>query len=93
MTFPQVFCLFLYAVNNPDKHAGIIQTIGKRYSMFVYIIHPIVWHLMEFVYDACSLSQNTLALYLMPLIVVSLTLLISHIIYYAKNSSYLSIHR
>ena len=93
VTFPQVFCLFLYAVNNPDKHAGIIQTIGKRYSMFVYIIHPIVWHSMEYVYDGCSLSQNKIALYLMPLIVVSLTLLISHIIYYAKNSSYLSIHR
>lgn len=93
MTFPQVFCLFLYAVNNPDKHAGIIQTIGKRYSMFVYIIHPIVWHSMEYVYDSCALSQNTLALYIMPLIVVSLTLLVSHNIYYAKNSSYLSIHR
>ena len=93
LTFPQVFCLFLYAVNNPDRHAGIIQTIGKRYSMFVYIIHPIVWHSMEYVYDGCSLSQNKLALYLMPLIVVSLALLVSHIIYYAKNSSYLSIHR
>ena len=93
VTFPQVFCLFLYAVNNPDKHAGIIQTIGKRYSMFVYIIHPIIWHSMEYVYDGYNLLQNNLALYLMPLIVVSLTLLVSHIIYYAQNSSHLSIHR
>ena len=92
MTFPQVFCLFLYAVNNPDRHAGIIQTIGKRYSMFVYIIHPIVWHTMEHVYEVCGVSSNVIALYVLPLIVVSITLLISHIIYYAKNSTHIPVH-
>jgi surface polysaccharide O-acyltransferase-like enzyme len=92
-TFPQVFCLFIFAVNNPNKNAGLVQIIGKRYSMFVYIIHPIVWHSMEYIYEAYGIASNLIALYVMPLIVVSITLLISHIIYYAKNSSYLSIHR
>ena len=93
LTFPQVFCLFLYAVNNPEKHAGFVQIIGKRYSMFVYIIHPIVWHSMEHFYNNQHLTQNRAALYLMPLIVVTLTLSVSHLIYYAKNSPYLSLHR
>lgn len=29
VTIPQVFCLFLYAVNNSQKHRGYIQEIGK----------------------------------------------------------------
>ena len=92
VTFPQVFCLFLYAVNNPDKHAGVLQIIGKRYSMFVYIIHPIVWHTMEHIYEVCGVTSNIIALYVLPLIVVSITLLISHIIYYAKNSTHIPVH-
>ncbi|ADL26314.1 acyltransferase family protein [Fibrobacter succinogenes subsp. succinogenes S85] len=92
VTFPQVFCLFLYAVNNPNKHAGVLQIIGKRYSMFVYIIHPIVWHTMEHVYELCGVASNVVALYVLPLIVVFITLLISHIIYYAKNSTHIPVH-
>ena len=92
VTFPQVLCLFLYAVNNPNKHAGVLQTIGKRYSMFVYIIHPIVWYTMEYVYGTYGIASNIIALYILPLIVVSTTLLVSHIIYYAKNSTHIPIH-
>ncbi|WP_407444721.1 acyltransferase [Fibrobacter sp.] len=92
VTFPQVFCLFLLAINNPQKHAGLMQIIGLRYSMFVYIIHPIVWHTMEFVYEHCGIAENMLAQYLMPIFVLFLTLLFSHIIYHAKNSSHISLH-
>ncbi|WP_407401162.1 acyltransferase [Sodaliphilus sp.] len=81
VTMPQVFCLFLYAVNNPTLHRGTIQEIGKRYSMFVYIIHPAVWHGLEFIYAKVELSGNMLAQYAMPIIVVILTLIASHIVY------------
>lgn len=84
VTIPQVFCLFLYAVNNPTLHKGVIQEIGKRYSMFVYIIHPVVWHGLEFVYAKVGLSENMPALYAMPIIVVILTLIASHIVYMAN---------
>ena len=47
MTFPQVFALFIYAVKYPDKHRGVIQEIGKRYSMWVYILHPFVFRSMD----------------------------------------------
>lgn len=90
VTIPQVFSLFLYAVNNPEKHKGIIQEVGKRYSMFVYIIHPAVWHGLEMVYEKIGLSENMLALYLMPIIVVVLTLFASHIVYVCNNRMKLS---
>lgn len=81
VTIPQVFCLFLYAVNNPTKHQGVIQEIGKRYSMFVYIIHPVVWHSLEMVYGKLGIAENLPALYIMPILVVVLTLLVSHLVY------------
>lgn len=90
VTIPQVFCLFLYAVNNPSKHKGCIQEVGKRYSMFVYIIHPAIWHSLEMVYAKVGLSDNMPALYLMPILVVILTLVISHIVYVFHNRTKLS---
>lgn len=90
VTIPQVFCLFLYAVNNPTKHKGAIQEIGKRYSMFVYIIHPAIWHSLEMVYGKVGLSDNLPALYLMPIFVVLLTLFVSHLVYTLNNRLKLS---
>ena len=81
VTIPQVFSMFLYAVYNPTLHKGTIQEIGKRYSMFVYIIHPAVWHGLELVYAKFGFSENMPALYAMPIIVVILTLIASHIVY------------
>lgn len=81
VSIPQVFCLFLYAVNNPTKHEGTLQVIGKRYSMFVYIIHPAVWHTLEFVYSRIGIENNMPALYVMPILVVIITLMCSHFVY------------
>lgn len=81
VTIPQVFALFLYAINNPQKHKGFIQEIGRRYSMYVYILHPFVWHTLEYLYEYYNIITNTVALYLMPLIVLVISLLLSHIVY------------
>lgn len=81
VTIPQVFCMFLYAVNNPTLYKGAIQEIGKRYSMFVYIIHPAVWHGLESFYAKMGFSEYMPALYALPIIVVILTLVVSHIVY------------
>ncbi len=81
VTIPQVFCLFLYAINNPSVHKGILQEIGKRYSMYVYILHPFVWHVLEYIYGYYNLQSNTAALYVMPILVLSISLLLSHIVY------------
>lgn len=84
VTIPQVFCLFLYAINNPQEHKGIIQEIGKRYSMYIYILHPFVWHSLEYVYKYYGLSSNTPALYAMPILVLLISLLFSHWVYIAN---------
>lgn len=81
VTIPQVFCLFLYAVNNPQQHKGVFQEIGKRYSMYVYILHPFVWHVLEYIYEYYHLQTKTPALYAMPVLVLSISLLLSHIVY------------
>ena len=84
-TIPQVSCLFIYAVCNPKYHKGLIQEIGKRYSMYIYILHPFVWHSLEYIYGYYNIQTNVLALYIMPLLVLFLSLLISHIVYACNN--------
>ena len=90
VTIPQVFCLFLYAVNNPLRHAGLLQLIGQRYSMFVYILHPAVWHGLEGVYSRLGISENMAALYAMPVAVVLLTLGASHLVYVIQQKRKIS---
>ena len=60
MTIPQVFALFIYAVEYPDRHRGLIQEIGKRYSMWVYILHPFVFMSMDKIYHHWSIDALTL---------------------------------
>lgn len=76
-TYPLVICLFIYAINNEEKHEGIVQRIGKNYSMYVYILHIFFWHELDRVLEAMQLNENSIALWLRPLIVLGLTLLAS----------------
>lgn len=84
-TFIQVIALFIYGINNSEKHRGKLQIIGKRYSMFVYILHPFVWHTLEIVYEKIGIAENIAAMYLMPIIVVILSLLLSWVCYYSNQ--------
>lgn len=74
---PQVVSLFLYGINNPTRHEGMLQKLGKTCSIFVYILHPFVWHSLERVYSAMHIENNTIALYMMPLLVLGITILLS----------------
>lgn len=76
-SLPQVMCLFIYAINNPQKHKGRLQTIGKDCSMLVYVLHPFAWHSMERVYYCVGINDNPFALYVLPLIVVLLSILLA----------------
>lgn len=85
-SFPQVLALFLLAVNNPGAYQGsVLQKIGTKYSMFIYILHLFVWHTMEYVYDFLGLSDNIVAQYAMPIVVIILTILLSMLCYHAQN--------
>ena len=76
-TLPQVFTLFLYAVKNPERHAGLMQRIGRDCSMLVYILHIFVWEAIAKVYGAIGMNDNLLALYLLPIIVVIVSILMA----------------
>lgn len=80
-SIPQVIAIFLYAINNPNKGEGTIQRLGKTCSMFVYILHPFVWHSLERVYSAIRVDNSMVALYLMPIFVLGITMLLSIVCY------------
>lgn len=73
-TLPQVSALFLYAVKNPELHAGFIQRIGRDCSMLVYILHMFVWEIIARTYEIMSIS-NSIAQYLLPIFVVFVSIL------------------
>ena len=76
-SIPQVFALFVYAVKNPESHAGFIQKLGKECSMLVYILHPAVWHSLDGVYSIFGIGDSLLALYLKPIFVVGISVLLA----------------
>ena len=85
MTLPQVFALFIYAVEYPDRHKGLIQEIGKRYSMWVYILHPFVFRAMDKVFRHLSVDTMALIQWSRPIATVIITLALSAICYSFLN--------
>lgn len=81
LTLPQVFALFIYAVKYPDRHRGIVQEIGKRYSMWVYILHPFVFMSMDKLLHHWSVDTMTLVQWSRPVVTVIITLVLSAICY------------
>lgn len=77
VTIPQVFALFVYGVKNPQRHGGIVQRLGRDCSMLVYILHPAVWHSLEEIYNEFEWNDNMPALYMMPILVLGLSVLFS----------------
>jgi hypothetical protein len=86
VTFPQVISLFLLCVNNPERFSEKkLTSMGLKYSMFVYILHPAVWHTLEFLYRRIGISEVVAAQYIMPILCVIGTLIVSAIVYKLKN--------
>ena len=85
MTLPQVFALFIYAVKYPDRHKGLIQEIGKRYSMWVYILHPFVFRSMDKVFHHWSIDTVALVQWSRPIATVIITLALSAVCYFILN--------
>ncbi|MBR1631193.1 MAG: acyltransferase family protein [Paludibacteraceae bacterium] len=77
VTIPQVFALFMYGVKNPTRHEGVIQRLGRDCSMMVYILHPAVLLSLGGVYSRFGLSDNLPALYMMPILVLGISIVLS----------------
>lgn len=83
-SIPQVILLFLYGINNPNKFNGIIQKLGKNLSLFIYILHPFIWHGYEYIYRYLKIDNNAIMNYLMPIVVLGTTIIGSLIVYFVK---------
>ena len=81
MTLPQVFALFIYAIKYPDRHNGVIQGFGKRYSMWVYILHPFVFRSLDKIFHHWSVDTLALVQWSRPIATVIITFLLSAICY------------
>lgn len=81
MTFPQVFAMFVYAVKFPDRHEGVIQEIGRRYSMWVYILHPFVYKSMDKFLHHYSVDTVAIIQWSRPIVTVVVTLALSALCY------------
>lgn len=76
-TLPQVTALFLYSVKNPELHAGFLQRIGRNCSMMVYILHMFVWDIVAKIYYIIGISNNIIAQYLLPIVVVFISIILA----------------
>lgn len=76
-TYVLVTSLFIYAIINPERYEGIMQCIGKRYSMYVYILHMFWIILIDRLVRTRGLEGNMLMMWFRPLIVLVLVMLMS----------------
>ncbi|MGN0156489.1 MAG: acyltransferase family protein [Lachnospiraceae bacterium] len=84
-SIPQVIALFQLGIQNATWGKGIIQIIGKKYSMMIYILHPIVWKILELLYDSLYLYERQIALYLMPFATFFISLAIAAMYQWIKK--------
>lgn len=86
VSFPQVASLFLLGVNNPGFGAGRpLNRLGAKYSMYVYIIHPAVWHVLDKLYSFLHVNESIAALYARPVLCVAITIMCSIIFLNGKK--------
>lgn len=86
-TFPQVICLFILGMKHAGKFAGsALGWIGKRLSMLIYVLHMFVWRtLINRIYSFIHISQNPIALYLKPVVVLVATIVFSYAIVFCMD--------
>ena len=77
-TFPQVSALFILGMKHPEKYENsIISRFGAKLSMLIYVLHIFVWRRFNTVYKHLHVSNNTILLYLKPILVLVITILLS----------------
>ena len=77
-TFPQVSALFILCMKHPEKYENsIISRFGAKLSMLIYVLHIFVWRRLNTVYKHLHVSNNTILLYLKPILVLVITILLS----------------
>ncbi len=87
VSFPQVTALFLLGVNNHGfGKRKLLNRLGAKYSMYIYIIHPAVLHILEKLNRLMNIEENIFILYLLPILCLGFTILCSVMFLFIKDS-------
>ena len=69
VTFGQVTALFIFCIKNPSfGEKRFLTKFGAIYSLYIYVFHPAVWHLLEKAYSHWHMADNPVAAYAMPIL-------------------------
>lgn len=64
------FCIFVFATKNPEKKIiPLLSRIGEKYSMPIYILHPLVNALFYYIKCAIGLENNVILAVINPIII------------------------
>lgn len=78
--------LFLLAVKNPNNSINEkIELLGRKYSLYVYVIHIFINSRLNVWVECLRLSEYILLKWLLPIIVIVLSIVVSVLIDYLGN--------
>lgn len=75
-----VYFSFLFAIYNPDTNCKLLEIIGKKLSMIIFFIHPIIGLQVENFLSRYSVSKIVFV-NLRPIIIVVVTIIVSYCVY------------
>lgn len=86
VSYPQGISIFLLSIQNPSFGADSKLTVlGRRYSMYIYILQFFVIRVFRWIYARLSLENHIPAQYLQPLLVLAGTLALSVLVLFVKE--------
>lgn len=82
-----VYVIMLYSVNNNIKN-NVFASLGKKYALFIYVLHPFVIDVFLFLLNKTNIKiGTTLFSYIYPLVIFLVTLLLAYFIQIIKSST------
>ena len=85
-TVSQVISLFLLGVTKPSFGSGSrLAVFGRRYSLFVYVLHPFAVPFVHFLYKKLHLLDSVPAAFLQPITVLAVTAAASAFLLWLKE--------
>lgn len=82
-----VLAMYIIAMKNPDMlKCKIIVAIGKKYSLFIYIMHSLVNNVLITILDKKNIVLPKIVLEMNPIIIFCLTLFMAYIFYFAMEN-------
>lgn len=86
-----IFCvlaLFLFCLKYPRIFGAnsIIETVGEKYSFYVYILHAIIRDIFGVIFGMVGLGNNTMVLWIRPVVVFAVCIVLAYGICKASNS-------